>query len=141
MSAFIIANMAPLMFASLVIVLLLGYPVAFALAFDGLVWGIAGIELGLFSPNFFQALPDRIFGVMSNETLLAIPFFTFMGLILERSGMAEDLLDTVGQLFGPVRGGLAFAVVVVGALLAATTGVVAASVVAMGLLALPMMVR
>src|SRR5437016_6101560 len=141
MSAFIIANMAPLMFASLVLVLLLGYPVAFALAFNGLVWGIVGIELGLFSPNFFQALPDRIFGVMSNETLLAIPFFTFMGLILERSGMAEDLLDTVGQLFGPVRGGLAFAVVVVGALLAATTGVVAASVISMGLISLPIMLR
>src|SRR5437763_10961653 len=141
MSAFIIANMAPLMFASLVVVLLLGYPVAFALAFNGLVWGIVGIELGLFSPNFFQALPDRIFGVMSNETLLAIPFFTFMGLILERSGMAEDLLDTIGQLFGPIRGGLAFAVIVVGALLAATTAVVAASVIAMGLISLPIMLR
>jgi TRAP-type mannitol/chloroaromatic compound transport system permease large subunit len=118
MSAFIISNMAPLMFASLVLVLLLGYPVAFALAFNGLAWGVLGIELGLFAPTFFQALPDRIFGVMSNETLLAIPFFTFMGLILERSGMAEDLLDTVGQLFGPIRGGLAFAVIAVGALLA-----------------------
>src|SRR5437016_3999624 len=141
MSAFIIANMAPLMFASLVLVLLLGYPVAFALAFNGLAWGVVGIELGLFNTNFFQALPDRVFGVMSNETLLAIPFFTFMGLILERSGMAEDLLDTIGQLFGPIRGGLAFAVIVVGALLAATTGVVAASVIAMGLISLPIMLR
>src|SRR5437016_849115 len=141
MSAFIIENMAPLMFASLVLVLLLGYPVAFALAFNGLAWGVVGIELGLFNTNFFQALPDRVFGVMSNETLLAIPFFTFMGLILERSGMAEDLLDTVGQLFGPIRGGLAFAVIVVGALLAATTGVVAASVIAMGLISLPIMLR
>ncbi len=141
MSAFIIANMAPLMFASLVVVLLLGYPVAFSLAFNGLAWGLIGIQLGLFAPTFFQALPDRIFGVMSNETLLAIPFFTFMGLILERSGMAEDLLDTIGQLFGPVRGGLALAVVVVGALLAATTGVVAASVIAMGLISLPIMMR
>ncbi len=141
MTAFIIANMAPLMFLSLVFVLLLGYPVAFALAFNGLAWGIVGIELGLFQPTFFQALPDRIFGVMSNETLLAIPFFTFMGLILERSGMAEELLDTIGQLFGPVRGGLAFAVIVVGALLAATTGVVAASVIAMGLISLPIMLR
>ncbi len=141
MSAFIIANMAPLMFASLVVFLLLGYPVAFALAFNGLAWGIVGIEFGLFQPTFFQALPDRIFGVMSNETLLAVPFFTFMGLILERSGMAEDLLDTVGQLFGPVRGGLALAVVVVGALLAATTGVVAASVISMGLISLPIMMR
>src|SRR3569833_77928 len=141
MEAFIVANMAPLMFASLVVVLLLGYPVAFALAFNGLFWGVVGIALGLFQPTFFQALPDRIFGVMSNETLLAIPFFTFMGLILERSGMAEELLDTVGQLFGPIRGGLAYAVVFVGALLAATTGVVAASVIAMGLISLPIMLR
>src|SRR5437763_10529142 len=133
--------MAPLMFASLVLVLLLGYPVAFALAFNGLAWGVVGIELGLFNTNFFQALPDRVFGVMSNETLLAIPFFTFMGLILERSGMAEDLLDTVGQLFGPVRGGLAYAVVVVGALLPARTGGVAASVISMGLISLPIMLR
>ena len=88
-----------------------------------------------------QALPDRFWGIMSNETLLAIPFFTFMGLILERSGMAEDLLDTIGQLFGPVRGGLAYAVVLVGALLAATTGVVAASVISMGLISLPIMLR
>ncbi len=141
MSDFIVANMAPLMFVSLVVTLMLGYPVAFTLAFVGLAWGVVGIELGLFQPTFFQALPDRIFGVMSNETLLAIPFFTFMGLILERSGMAEDLLDTIGQLFGPVRGGLAFAVIFVGALLAATTGVVAASVIAMGLISLPIMLR
>ncbi len=141
MVAFITANMAPLMFASLVVVLLLGYPVAFALAFNGLAWGLVGIQLGLFSPTFFQALPDRLFAVMSNDTLLAVPFFTFMGLVLERSGMAEDLLDTIGQLFGPVRGGLALAVVVVGALLAATTGVVAASVIAMGLISLPIMLR
>jgi TRAP-type mannitol/chloroaromatic compound transport system permease large subunit len=133
--------MAPIMFFSLVVFLLLGYPVAFALAANGLLFAIAGIELGLFHPNFLQALPERIFGIMNNDTLLAIPFFTFMGLILERSGMAEDLLDTVGQLFGPVRGGLAFAVVVVGALLAATTGVVAASVIAMGLISLPIMLR
>jgi tripartite ATP-independent transporter DctM subunit len=141
MEAFIIANMAPIMFASLVVVLLLGYPVAFALAFNGLLWGVIGISLGLFHPTFFQALPERIFGVMGNETLLAIPFFTFMGLILERSGMAEELLDTIGQLFGPIRGGLAYAVIFVGALLAATTGVVAASVIAMGLISLPIMLR
>src|SRR4051794_33840596 len=141
MEAFIIANMAPIMFASLVVVLLLGYPVAFALAFNGLFWGVIGIALGQFQPTFFQALPDRVWGVMSNETLLAIPFFTFMGLILERSGMAEELLDTAGKLFGPVRGGVAYAVVVVGALLAATTGVVAASVIAMGLISLPIMLR
>ena len=141
MIEFLTTYMAPIMFASLVIVLLLGYPVAFALAFVGLTWGIIGIEIGLFQPTLFQALPDRLFGIMGNDTLLAIPFFTFMGLILERSGMAEDLLDTIGQLFGPVRGGLAFAVVVVGALLAATTGVVAASVIAMGLISLPIMLR
>ena len=102
---FIAANMAPLMFGALVVFMLFGYPVAFALAANGVVFGLIGIELGLLTPALFQALPDRIFGVMSNDTLLAIPFFTFMGLILERSGMAEDLLDTIGQLFGPVRAG------------------------------------
>ena len=138
---FLVANMAPIMFASLVVLLLLGYPVAFALAANGLAFGLLGIELGLFPANLFQALPNRLFGIMGNETLLAVPFFTFMGLILERSGMAEDLLDTIGQLFGPVRGGLAYAVVLVGAVLAATTGVVAASVMAMGLISLPIMLR
>ncbi|HWT30645.1 MAG TPA: TRAP transporter large permease subunit, partial [Propylenella sp.] len=141
MTAFLIDNMAPVMFLALIVFLLLGYPVAFALAANGLAFGLVGIELGLFPTNLFQALPDRLFGIMGNETLLAIPFFTFMGLILERSGMAEDLLDTIGQLFGPVRGGLAYAVVLVGALLAATTGVVAASVIAMGLISLPIMLR
>jgi len=141
MSAFLIANIAPLMFASLVVVLLIGYPVAFALAAVGIAYGLLGIELGLLQPSLLQALPERIFGVMSNDTLLAVPFFTFMGLILERSGMAEDLLDTIGQLFGPIRGGLAYAVIFVGALLAATTGVVAASVISMGLISLPIMLR
>ncbi len=141
MTQFLIANMAPIMFASLVLVLLLGYPVAFSLAALGLGFGIVGIELGLFNEAFMQALPVRVFGVMNNDVLLAIPFFTFMGLILERSGMAEDLLDTIGQLFGPVRGGLAYAVIFVGALLAATTGVVAASVISMGLISLPIMLR
>ncbi len=141
MTAFLIANMAPLMFAALVFFLLMGYPVAFALAANGIVFGLIGIELGLLSPSLFGALPERLWGVMSNDTLLAIPFFTFMGLILERSGMAEDLLDTIGQLFGPVRGGLAYAVIFVGALLAATTGVVAASVISMGLISLPIMLR
>jgi tripartite ATP-independent transporter DctM subunit len=140
-TAFIIENMAPIMFFSLIVLLLLGYPVAFALAANGLIFALIGIELGLFPTVFLQALPERIFGIMNNDTLLAIPFFTFMGLVLERSGMAEDLLDTVGQLFGPVRGGLAFAVVLVGAVLAATTGVVAASVIAMGLISLPIMLR
>ena len=141
MTAFLIANMAPLMFAALVVFLLLGYPVAFALAANGIVFGLIGIELGLLQPSLFGAMPERLWGVMSNDTLLAIPFFTFMGLILERSGMAEDLLDTIGQLFGPIRGGLAYAVIFVGALLAATTGVVAASVISMGLISLPIMLR
>ena len=141
MIALFIENMAPLMFLALVVFLLLGYPVAFALAANGLLFGFLGIELGLFNPGFFQAMPERVFGIMANDTLLAIPFFTFMGLILERSGMAEDLLDTIGQLFGPLRGGLAYAVVFVGALLAATTGVVAASVISMGLISLPIMLR
>ena len=141
MIAFLIHNMAPIMFASLVVLLLLGYPVAFSLAATGLGFGLLGIELGLFQPSFLQALPERIYGVMNNDTLLAIPFFTFMGLVLERSGMAEDLLDTIGQLFGPIRGGLAYAVIFVGALLAATTGVVAASVISMGLISLPIMLR
>ena len=141
MFAFFAENLAPIMFLSLIVVLLLGYPVAFSLAFVGFVFGFIGIEMGLLPINLFGAIPDRIFGQMSNETLLAIPFFTFMGLILERSGMAEDLLDTIGQLFGPVRGGLAFAVIIVGALLAATTGVVAASVISMGLISLPIMLR
>ena len=138
---FLRQNMAPVMFASLIFFLLLGYPVAFALAANGLAFALLGIELGLFQENFLQAMPERVYGTMNNDVLLAIPFFTFMGLILERSGMAEDLLDTIGQLFGPVRGGLAFAVVFVGALLAATTGVVAASVISMGLISLPIMLR
>jgi len=141
MTEFLIANMAPIIFASMILFLLVGFPVAFALAANGVVFGIIGINLGLLGPQLFQALPDRIYGVMANETLLAVPFFTFMGLILERSGMAEDLLDTIGQLFGPIRGGLAYAVIIVGALLAATTGVVAASVISMGLISLPIMLR
>ncbi len=134
-------NLAPIMFAALVVFLLLGYPVAFALAANGIFFGLVGIELGLLRPELFQALPERVWGIMSNDTLLAVPFFTFMGLVLERSGMAEDLLDTIGQVFGSLRGGLAFAVIFVGALLAATTGVVAASVISMGLISLPIMLR
>lgn len=141
MLAFLIDNMAPIMFLALVLFLLLGYPAAFSLGAVGLLFGLIGIELGLFVPDFIQALPERVYGVMANDTLLAIPFFTFMGLVLERSGMAEDLLDTIGHLFGTVRGGLAYAVIFVGALLAATTGVVAASVISMGLISLPIMMR
>jgi len=141
MTAFLIENIAPLMFVALIVFMLLGYPVAFALAAVGIGFAILGIQLGLLGPQLIQALPERLWGIMSNDTLLCVPFFTFMGLILERSGMAEDLLDTIGQVFGPVRGGLAYAVVFVGALLAATTGVVAASVISMGLISLPIMLR
>jgi len=145
---FIAQNMAPIMFLSLIIFLLIGYPVAFSLAANGLLFFLIGVELAPLSGGsinlswpLLYALPERFWGVMANETLLAIPFFTFMGIVLERSGMAEDLLDTIGQLFGPIRGGLAYAVIFVGALLAATTGVVAASVIAMGLISLPIMLR
>ncbi|MER9317842.1 TRAP transporter large permease subunit [Mesorhizobium sp. M0659] len=150
MIEFIAQNMAPIMFASLIIFLLIGYPVAFSLAANGLMFFFIGVVLSPYSGGsinlawpLLHALPDNFYGsrVMSNDTLLAIPFFTFMGIVLERSGMAEDLLDTIGQLFGPVRGGLAYAVIFVGALLAATTGVVAASVIAMGLISLPIMLR
>ncbi|HUH39917.1 MAG TPA: TRAP transporter large permease subunit [Castellaniella sp.] len=141
MEALFLAYIAPIMFGTLVFLLLLGFPVAFALAANGILYGLVGIEMGLLSPALFQALPQRVFGVMSNESLLAVPFFTFMGLILERSGMAEDLLETIGQLFGPLRGGLAIAVILVGAMLAATTGVVSASVISMGLISLPIMLR
>ncbi|NML46656.1 TRAP transporter large permease subunit [Ramlibacter sp. G-1-2-2] len=138
---FITQNLAPIMFLGLIVFMLFGFPVAFSLGACGLFFGIVGIELGVLPESLMQALPLRIFGIMQNDTLLAIPFFTLMGLILERSGMAEDLLDTIGQLFGPVRGGLALAVIFVGALLAATTGVVAASVISMGLISLPIMLR
>jgi len=145
---FIAENMAPIMFFFLILFLLVGYPVAFSLAANGLLFFFIGVELAPYSGGsinlswpLLYAMPERLWGVMSNETLLAIPFFTFMGIVLERSGMAEDLLDTIGQLFGPIRGGLAYAVIFVGALLAATTGVVAASVIAMGLISLPIMLR
>jgi tripartite ATP-independent transporter DctM subunit len=133
--------LAPLMFLGLVVFLLLGYPVAFALAANGLLFAGIGIAAGLFDVSLLHALPERVYGIVANPTLLAIPFFAFMGLILERSGMAEDLLDTIGQLFGSLRGGLAYAVILVGGLLAATTGVVAATVIAMGLISLPVMLR
>jgi TRAP-type mannitol/chloroaromatic compound transport system permease large subunit len=148
MALFIAHNLAPIMFGSLVVFLLLGYPVAFSLGACGLLYFLIGVELAPLAPTvinlnwpLLQSLPERLYGVMNNDILLAIPFFTFMGLVLERSGMAEDLLDTIGQLFGTVRGGLAYAVIFVGALLAATTGVVAASVISMGLISLPIMLR
>ncbi len=140
-TTFLAQQFVPLMFIGLFVLLLTGFPVAFGLAATGLAFGFIGIAADIFPSAMFQALPLRIFGIMQNDTLLAIPFFTFMGIILERSGMAEDLLETVGQVFGPVRGGVAIAVILVGALLAATTGVVAAAVISMGLISLPVMLR
>ncbi|MEY3873017.1 MAG: hypothetical protein RLZZ296_2012 [Pseudomonadota bacterium] len=138
---FLITNFAPIMFVGLILFLLVGFPVAFSLGACGLFFGLVGIELGVFPSSVIAWLPQRLIGIMANDTLLAVPFFTLMGLVLERSGMAEDLLDTIGQVFGPMRGGLAIAVILVGALLAATTGVVAASVISMGLISLPIMLR
>ncbi|MGD1857595.1 MAG: TRAP transporter large permease subunit [Leptolyngbyaceae cyanobacterium] len=133
--------LGPLMFGGALVLLSLGYPVAFSLGGVAILFGLLGIALGVFDPIFLTAMPQRIFGIMNNFTLLAIPYFIFMGAMLEKSGIAENLLETMGSLFGRLRGGLAIAVVVVGALLAATTGVVAATVVTMGLISLPTMLR
>ena len=137
----IIEWLGPAMFAGALVLLSLGYPVAFSLGGVAILFGILGMAFGVFDPVFLTAMPQRIFGIMNNFTLLAIPYFIFMGAMLEKSGIAEDLLETMGRLFGRIRGGLAVAVVVVGALLAATTGVVAATVVTMGLISLPTMLR
>ena len=139
--SFIATNFAPIMFAGLICFLILGFPVAFSLGAAGMFFGLLGVWLDIFPTAILSVLPLRLIGIMANETLLAVPFFTLMGLILERSGMAEDLLETVGQVFGPLRGGVALAVVLVGAMLAATTGVVAASVISMGLISMPIMLR
>ncbi|HEY9780771.1 MAG TPA: TRAP transporter large permease subunit [Leptolyngbyaceae cyanobacterium] len=133
--------LGPLMFAGALVFLSLGYPVAFSLGGVAILFGLIGISLGVFDPIFLTAMPQRIFGIMANYTLLAIPYFIFIGSMLERSGIAENLLETMGILLGRLRGGLALAVVIVGALLAATTGVVAATVVAMGIISLPIMLR
>jgi tripartite ATP-independent transporter DctM subunit len=134
--------MPPLMFGGLVLAMLIGFPVAFTLAAVGLSFGFLSIHLGFFDLNFLQAIPGRIFGsVLSNELLLAIPFFTFMGAILERCGLAEDMLDSMGQLFGPIRGGLGYSVIIVGFILGAITGTVAAQVIAMALISMPVMMR
>src|SRR4029453_16307393 len=133
--------MAPLMFGALILFMLIGFPVAFSLSAVGLFFAFIAIEEGFFTLTYLQNLPLSIFGIMSNDLLLAIPFFTFMGAILERCGLAEDLLEGTGQLFGGVPGGLAYAVVIVGAILGAITGTVAASVIAMGLISLPVMIR
>lgn len=133
--------LGPLMFTGALVFLSLGYPVAFSLGGVAILFGLIGISLGVFDPIFLTAMPQRIFGIMANYTLLAIPYFIFIGSMLERSGIAENLLETMGILLGRLRGGLALAVVIVGALLAATTGVVAATVVAMGIISLPIMLR
>ena len=133
--------LAPMMFIGALVLIFTGYPVAFALGGTALLFAAIGVEVGLLDWALLQALPDRVFGIMSNFVLLAVPFFIFMGTMLEKSRLAEDLLKTVGQLFGRARGGLAIAVVAVGALLAAATGVVGASVVAMGLISMPVMLQ
>lgn len=130
-----------LMFGAVLVFLAIGYPVAFSLGGVALIFTFVGMALGIFDPIFWSAMPQQIFGTMNNFTLLAIPYFIFLGSMLEKSGIAEDLLETMGILFGRVRGGLAVAVIIVGALLAATTGVVAATVIAMGLISLPTMLR
>lgn len=133
--------MGPIMFVAVFLLIFTGYPVAFALGGTALVFASLGVMMGIFDWALFFALPERIFGIMSNYTLLAVPYFIFMGTMLEKAKLAEDLLTTIGKLFGTLRGGLALAVVFVGALLAAATGVVGASVVAMGLISLPVMQR
>ncbi len=133
--------LGPVMFIVVLALIFSGYPVAFSLGGTALVFAAIGVEMGYFEWTLMYAFPERVFGVMSNYVLLAVPFFIFMGTILEKTKLAEDLLTTIGALFGSLRGGLALAVVFVGALLAAATGVVGASVVAMGLISLPVMMR
>lgn len=134
-------NFAPLMFAGLILVMLIGFPVAFSLSALGLLCGFFAIEMGWFPPEFMSALPLNVFGILSNDLLLAIPFFTLMGAILEKCGLAEDMLDSMGQLFGPVRGGLGYSVIIVGFILGAITGTVAGQVIAMAMISLPVMMR
>src|SRR5688500_6031301 len=138
---FVTNNMAPLMFAGMMLFMVIGYPASFSIAAVGLLFGFLGIELGLIRPDFLGNLTFQMYAIVSNDLLLAIPFFTLMGTILERCGLAEDLLEGFGQLFGPMRGGLSYAVILVGAVLGAITGTVAASVIAMGIISLPVMLR
>lgn len=134
-------SFAPLMFAGLIVIMLIGFPVAFSLAALGLICGFIAIEMSWFPPEFMSALPLNVFGILSNDLLLAIPFFTLMGTILEKCGLAEDMLDSMGQLFGPVRGGLGYSVIIVGFILGAITGTVAGQVIAMAMISLPVMMR
>ncbi len=133
--------MALLLFLSVIVVLLAGFPVAFSLAGTALVFALIGIITGIFDATFLATIPNRIFGIMGNETLMAVPLFVFMGVTLERTRIAEDLLSTLGMLFGKLRGGLGVSVALVGMLLAASTGIVGATVVTMGLLSLPTMLK
>ena len=135
------AWMAGLMFLSVCGALLLGYPVAFTLAGVALIFAVIGVAIGAFPAVELLDLPSRLFGIMTNETLIAVPLFVFMGVMLERSKIAEQLLDSMGALFGGLRGGLGVSVILVGALLAASTGIVGATVVTMGLLSLPTLLK
>ena len=132
---------APLMFAGLIAIMLIGFPVAFSLAALGLGCGFYAVSMGWFPASFMTALPLNVFGILSNDLLLAIPFFTLMGTILEKCGLAEDMLDSMGQMFGPVRGGLGYSVIIVGFILGAITGTVAGQVIAMAMISLPVMMR
>ena len=134
-------NFAPLMFGGLILIMLIGFPVAFSLSALGLLCGFIAIEMGWFPAAFMANLPLNVFGILSNELLLAIPFFTLMGSILEKCGLAEDMLDSMGQLFGPMRGGLGYSVIIVGFVLGAITGTVAGQVIAMAMISLPVMMR
>lgn len=134
-------NFPPLMFAGLILIMLIGFPVAFSLAALGLACGFYAVSQGWFPPEFMANLPQNVFGILSNDLLLAIPFFTLMGALLERCGLAEDMLDSMGQLFGPVRGGLGYSVIIVGFILGAITGTVAGQVIAMAMISLPVMMR
>lgn len=133
--------LGPIMFAAVMVLIFMGYPVALTLGGAALIFGAIGVSLDLFPLAYLMAFPERLNGIMSNQVLLAVPYFVLMGTVLQKSRLAEDLLHTVGMLFGPRRGGLGLAVVFVGALLAAATGVVGASVVAMGMISLPVMLR
>ncbi|MCX8521903.1 MAG: TRAP transporter large permease subunit, partial [Rhodoferax sp.] len=134
-------HFAPLMFLGLILIMLIGFPVAFSLAALGLISALVAIAQGWFAPSFLSSLPLNVFGILSNDLLLAIPFFTLMGTVLEKCGLAEDMLDSMGQLFGPVRGGLGYSVIIVGFILGAITGTVAGQVIAMAMISLPVMMR
>jgi len=133
--------MAFYLFAAVFVLLLAGYPVAFTLAGTALIFAFIGEATGTFDPAFLQALPNRLYGIITNQILIAVPLFVFMGVMLERSRVAENLLETMARLFGPMRGGMGISVTLVGMLLAASTGIVGATVVTMGLLSLPTMLK